>query len=139
MRNKITVNKLLMIAILAIATVPDNARAWRGGYYHGGPRVGISFNYGYPPAYGGYAYPYYYHPNYYPPYPVYYAAPPVVYARPVVVETAPVYVRESQQIDNQPEDERYCREYTDNVRVGGHAGSSYGTACQQPDGSWEIQ
>lgn len=33
---------------------------------------------------------------------------------------------------------RYCREYQQTVVVGGKEQSAYGTACQQPDGSWEI-
>lgn len=33
---------------------------------------------------------------------------------------------------------RYCREYQQTVTVGGKKQSAYGTACQQPDGSWEI-
>ncbi|MCB9991064.1 MAG: glycine zipper 2TM domain-containing protein [Rhodospirillales bacterium] len=33
---------------------------------------------------------------------------------------------------------RYCREYQQTVYVGGQKESAYGTACQQPDGSWEI-
>ena len=33
---------------------------------------------------------------------------------------------------------RYCREYQQTVTVGGKDESAYGTACQQPDGSWEI-
>lgn len=33
---------------------------------------------------------------------------------------------------------RYCREYQQTVVVGGKTQSGYGTACQQPDGSWEI-
>lgn len=33
----------------------------------------------------------------------------------------------------------YCREYTQRVRVGGHLQEGYGTACQQPDGSWRIE
>lgn len=33
---------------------------------------------------------------------------------------------------------RYCREYQQTVVVGGKQESAYGTACQQPDGSWEI-
>lgn len=32
----------------------------------------------------------------------------------------------------------YCREYTQDVTIGGAARSSYGTACQQPDGAWKI-
>ncbi len=32
----------------------------------------------------------------------------------------------------------YCREYTKNVTVGGRVQQSYGTACQQPDGSWQV-
>ncbi len=33
---------------------------------------------------------------------------------------------------------KYCREYQANVNVGGRIEASYGTACQQPDGSWQI-
>lgn len=33
----------------------------------------------------------------------------------------------------------YCREYTQTINVGGKAVEGYGTACRQPDGSWEIQ
>lgn len=33
---------------------------------------------------------------------------------------------------------RYCREYQQTVVVGGREEVAYGTACQQPDGSWEI-
>lgn len=33
---------------------------------------------------------------------------------------------------------RYCREYQQSVYVNGRQQSGYGTACQQPDGSWEI-
>lgn len=33
---------------------------------------------------------------------------------------------------------RYCREYQQEINVGGKRESAYGTACQKPDGSWEI-
>jgi surface antigen len=32
---------------------------------------------------------------------------------------------------------RYCREYTTTVRIDGRPQQAYGTACRQPDGSWE--
>ncbi len=32
----------------------------------------------------------------------------------------------------------YCREYNDRVTIGGKTQNVYGTACRQPDGSWEI-
>jgi surface antigen len=35
------------------------------------------------------------------------------------------------------EEGRYCREYTTTVRIGGKPQQAYGTACRQPDGSWE--
>ena len=31
-----------------------------------------------------------------------------------------------------------CREYQQTIYVGGEQQSGYGTACQQPDGSWKI-
>jgi surface antigen len=33
---------------------------------------------------------------------------------------------------------RYCREYQQTVVVGGQPQSAYGTACRQPDGSWQV-
>lgn len=32
----------------------------------------------------------------------------------------------------------YCREYQQTIVVGGREEQAFGTACQQPDGSWEI-
>lgn len=34
---------------------------------------------------------------------------------------------------------QYCREYRQVVYIGGQEQDAYGTACRQPDGSWEIQ
>ena len=36
------------------------------------------------------------------------------------------------------EDGRYCREFISNATVAGKEQQVYGTACWQPDGSWEI-
>jgi surface antigen len=33
---------------------------------------------------------------------------------------------------------QYCREYTQEITVGGKTEEGYGTACRQPDGSWKI-
>ena len=35
------------------------------------------------------------------------------------------------------EDQRYCREYTTVVTIGGREEAAFGTACRQPDGSWQ--
>lgn len=32
----------------------------------------------------------------------------------------------------------YCREYTQEVTIGGNTEKAYGTACRQPDGQWLI-
>ena len=37
-----------------------------------------------------------------------------------------------------PEPGRYCREFQQQVVIGGQVQDAYGTACRQPDGSWEI-
>lgn len=34
---------------------------------------------------------------------------------------------------------RQCREFTQNVMIGGKEQQAYGTACRQPDGSWKIE
>lgn len=33
---------------------------------------------------------------------------------------------------------RYCREFQQKIKIGGKTEDAYGTACQQPDGAWEI-
>src|ERR1035437_10068815 len=33
----------------------------------------------------------------------------------------------------------YCREYTQKLTIAGKTQTGYGTACLQPDGSWELQ
>lgn len=33
---------------------------------------------------------------------------------------------------------RYCREFQQTVTIGGKTERAYGTACRQPDGSWQI-
>ncbi len=32
-----------------------------------------------------------------------------------------------------------CREYTIDIVIGGKTEKAYGTACRQPDGSWQVQ
>ena len=32
----------------------------------------------------------------------------------------------------------YCREFQQTITVGGETKDAYGTACRQPDGSWQI-
>ena len=39
----------------------------------------------------------------------------------------------------QTETGQYCREYQQEITVGGAKHASFGTACRQPDGSWKIQ
>ncbi len=36
-------------------------------------------------------------------------------------------------------DNRYCREYTSTATIGGKTETTYGQACRQPDGAWEIK
>ena len=38
----------------------------------------------------------------------------------------------------QQDDGTYCREFQQTVMVGGNTEEAYGTACRQPDGSWQI-
>ena len=33
---------------------------------------------------------------------------------------------------------RYCREFTQEIFIGGQKQTGYGRACRQPDGAWEI-
>ena len=38
----------------------------------------------------------------------------------------------------QQNDGTYCREFTQSVTVAGETQQAYGTACRQPDGTWQI-
>ncbi len=38
----------------------------------------------------------------------------------------------------QQSDGTYCREFTQTVTIGGKTQEAYGTACRQPDGTWQI-
>lgn len=40
--------------------------------------------------------------------------------------------------DGRDADGRYCREFQQKVKVGGQKSQAYGTACRQPDGTWQI-
>ena len=33
---------------------------------------------------------------------------------------------------------RYCREFTQQITVGGQSQNGYGTACRMPDGQWQM-
>ena len=33
---------------------------------------------------------------------------------------------------------KYCREFRQNVMIDGRAEEAFGTACQQPNGDWQI-
>jgi hypothetical protein len=59
------------------------------------------------------------------PPPVVYAPPPVVYA-PAPAAYAPAPAAQN------------CRQYQTTIQVNGQPQQSYGTACQQPDGTWRI-
>lgn len=60
----------------------------------------------------------------------------VAYAPPVVQQ--PVYMQASSRNVGDRTEGRYCREYQNRSTVGGRVQETYGTACMQPDGSWEI-
>lgn len=102
----------------------------RPSYSYGG-----GYGYGYYPSY--YAPSYYYEQNYVAP-----PAPPppsVVYVQPQVIEyreREPAHVEGGYVgAGSTP----YCREFTQQIRIGNDVQESYGTACLQPDGSWRIE
>jgi len=120
----------LAVALMAGAlVVPGNAQA------RGSVTVGIGI---------GAVVPLFrpHHHHYYPPPPpVYYVPPPpVVYAPPPPVVYAP-----SPGISADPAGPTYmsrsghlCREYRTTIIIEGRPQPAYGTACQMPDGSWQV-
>lgn len=67
----------------------------------------------------------------------YYQPQPLIVEQPSPV-LMPGYLSSEAQPVFQNEEGQYCREYQAQVKVGGSARSSYGTACLQPDGQWRI-
>ena len=41
-------------------------------------------------------------------------------------------------VDGHTKPRKYCREYTTHIMIDGERVKSYGTACRQRDGSWEL-
>ncbi len=105
------------------------------GVFIGGA-IGNEIGYQSDHSYGYYARSYY--PAYYYPSTVYYAPPPTVYY--VSSRYAPNYVAppDPPPVAVNQTYGSYCREYSQQVRIGGQVQESYGTACLQPDGSWKI-
>jgi hypothetical protein len=75
-------------------------------------------------------------PHYYP---VYYSPPyrsrTVIIASPPVIERQVVY--QQPVINTSASDDGYCREYQTRVKIGNTYKQAYGTACLQPDGTWQ--
>jgi hypothetical protein len=83
-----------------------------------GARGFVSFHFGVPLVVGP--------PVYYAPPPIYYAPPPVYYAPPPVVYTPP------------PPPPQTCHEYKTTATISGKPQPVVGTACLQPDGTWQV-
>ena len=98
-------------------------------------------------SYGGYGrhYDYYQPRTTYSYYEQTYVAPPAPPPQRVIYVQQPV-VQYRQAVDYDDNDSGryqrggdYCREYTQRVRIGDRIEESYGTACLQPDGSWQVR
>jgi hypothetical protein len=134
--------------VAALAPQPASAKV----------RVGIGLNI---PLYGGYAPRYYRHPPlyyrpapppvYYMPPPVYYAPPPAYYAPPPAYYPPPAYnpppfygesYLPSGAVPASPDYRNgrgeVCREYRSTIVVDGRPQASYGTACLQQNGTWQL-
>jgi hypothetical protein len=121
MLRALTLGGLLLAAAATTALAPAPAEA----------RGFVSFGIGVPvgPAY--YPAPAYYPPAYYyaPPPAYYYPPPPVAYTAPPPPVAAPAPVVSNGE---------HCREYQSSSTIDGRPQQTYGTACQQPDGTWRI-
>lgn len=83
-----------------------------------------------------------YHVNPYPANPVYgqtdYVVPNYQH---VAYTPQPAYAYNSTvtTVNTNVAAEPYCREFIQTITVGGRTQDSYGKACRQPDGAWELQ
>jgi hypothetical protein len=124
--------KRAVLALSVAASLIAAAPALAGG------GVGVTF------GFGGYPHPHYgrhHHyrpPTFFGPPPVYYVRPPVYLPPPPVYYAPPVY-GEPIPFQAQPQIQRgICREYQSTAVVNGAVVPTYGTACQQPDGTWRL-
>jgi hypothetical protein len=126
----------IFITPLMIALPFSAAQAYHHGYHGHGYGPGYGYDRPYHRGSGAY-FSFSSGPGYYRPYrsysPYYYAAPPT---QVIVTQPQPVYL--PSPVTNVASEDRYCREYQSSARVGGLNQPTYGTACMQPDGSWEI-
>ncbi|TWB39845.1 RT0821/Lpp0805 family surface protein [Nitrospirillum viridazoti] len=58
--------------------------------------------------------------------------------QPVVWNDGPASGSVTTLRDGHTTDGQYCREFQQNVTIGGQTQQAYGTACQQPDGAWHV-
>ena len=130
------------LAFLALACASMAAPASADSAY-----FGYSSGHYYRPGPAYYHHPHPYWGPYYGPRVVFVEPPPVIYAPPprVVYAQPPVVYAPTAPLDATPasapyrtSDGHYCREYQAQVMVNGAPQPSYGTACQQPDGSWRV-
>lgn len=109
----------VLLPALALTLLALPAAAQPGPYYYGpGPWYGP--------------------PHRHPPRSVVVIEPapaPVIVAQPAPVVIVPAAPAPTTTAAAPP---AYCREYQTTTMVGGELKPSYGTACQQPDGSWKI-
>jgi hypothetical protein len=134
-----TARRLTLALVAAIGLAAGMSAVTTPAEAHSHVSIGIGLGFPLYPAYG-YGYGYYrpWYPGYYAP-PVVYAPPPV-YVQPAYAQ--PVYQQPVQAVPTsdvyRANNGQYCREYQSTVRVAGHYENSYGTACQEPDGSWHV-
>ncbi|MDX2074243.1 MAG: hypothetical protein SFX19_07775 [Alphaproteobacteria bacterium] len=119
---------LLALGLIALSSGAALADSYHGHRHHGNhykshykPRTVVSFHFGPTPVYRS----------------RYYHRPQVVYV-PQPVPPQIVYISDNSNRAVGGVDGRYCREYQAVSRIGGAKQQTYGTACLQPDGSWEI-
>jgi len=118
-------------AVMAAALPAAPAQAWDHGHSHGS----VFFGFGGPIGYGyGYPYGYSYAPAYgYPYYP-----PPAYGYGPAPDPNQYAYGPDQSGGQGQSGGQSYCREFQTTIVVDGRPEKAHGTACLQPDGTWQV-
>ena len=117
----------LLLGLAANASIPSAAEAGRWGHGHG---HGWGRGHHDRHSSGYVSFDFYSQPE-----PIYIEPQPVYYEQPQYIPAPAPYA----PYNNAPQAGSYCREYNTTTRVNGRYQPSYGTACMQPDGSWQIQ
>lgn len=121
---------IMATTLIAVSIAPAAHAGWRDHHDYG-----YGYGHGYDRHHGRHSRGHFSFNFYSPPEPIFIEPSPIYYEPPQAYIPAPTPYPANY---NNTGEDRYCREYTRPAQVGGRMQQTYGTACMQPDGDWQI-